>query len=240
MTAGREVNALLASVAVHALILIAFMLVREPVREVPPVVVLRLTLPAVGGTARSVSAHTAPIADQAARVAASEQATTERGALPALAAARGRLAAGALGAGHTASGVPSAGTIALPDPGTALAGALTAATHDADPEAAAPAAAAAELLPPHITRSGLPAVKQGIALVYPPELIRRGIEADVEIQLTVAVDGTVASVEVVHSSGVSSVDAEVAQALRQFLFASSGDTPVTGTIRVSYRLERGF
>ena len=61
-----------------------------------------------------------------------------------------------------------------------------------------------------------------------------------EIRLTVAGDGTVAGAEVVRSSGVSSVDAEVAQALRQFLFAASGEAPVSGTIRVSYRLERGF
>lgn len=239
MTAGREVGALVASVAVHALVLMGFMLAREPMRDVPPVVVLRLTLPAAGGSAPSVAGLAEPIVDRTAQVAASEQAPTTRGALPDLVAVRGRLAAGTLGA-WTSSGGPSAGAVVLPDPDVALAGALAAAAHDADPGVSAPVAAATELLPPHVTRSGLPAVERGIALPYPPELIRRGIEADVEIRLTVAADGTVAGAEVVHSSGVSSVDAEVAQALRQFLFASSGDQPVTGTIRVSYRLERGF
>ena len=228
MTAAREINALVASVALHALVLAAFMLMREPAREMPPVVVLRLTLPAVGGAVQTVSGLPERAADQSAR-----------GALPALATPRGRLAAGALGA-PAPSGTPSAGTVALPDPGTALAAVLAAVTDTAGPGAAGPAAPANEVPLTRITRSGLPAVERGIALPYPPELIRRGIEADVEIRLTVAGDGTVAGAEVVRSSGMSSVDAEVAQALRQFLFASSGEAPVTGTIRVSYRLERGF
>ena len=239
MTAVREINALVASVAVHVLVLAVFMLVRGPAREVPPVVALRLTLPAVTGSLQTLSGSSEPVAGQAASAASREQPSAGGGGLPALVMPRGRLAAGALGA-PARTGAVSSGTVALPDPGTALAGALAAVSHDAGPGAAAPAAAATDTLLPRLTRSGLPAVARGIALPYPPELIRRGIEADVEIQLTVAIDGTVASAEVVHSSGVSSVDAEVAQALRQFLFASSGDTPVTGTIRVSYRLERGF
>ena len=228
MTAPREINALVASVALHALVLAAFMLMREPAREMPPVVVLRLTLPAVGGAVPTVSGLPERAADQSAR-----------GALPALATPPGRLAAGALGA-PAPSGIASAGTVALPDPGAALAAALAAVTASAGPDAAGPAAAANEVPLTRITRSGLPALERGIALHYPPELIRRGIEADVEIRLTVAGDGTVVGAEVVRSSGVSSVDAEVAQALRQFLFAASGEAPVTGTIRVSYRLERGF
>ena len=239
MTAAREINALVASVALHALVLAAFMLMREPAREMPPVVVLRLTLPAVGGAVQTVSGLPERAADQSARVAARDRPFTGRGALPALATPRGRLAAGALGA-PAPSGTPSAGTVALPDPGTALAAVLAAVTDTAGPGAAGPAAPANEVPLTRITRSGLPAVERGIALPYPPELIRRGIEADVEIRLTVAGDGTVAGAEVVRSSGMSSVDAEVAQALRQFLFASSGEAPVTGTIRVSYRLERGF
>ena len=228
MTAAREINAVVASLALHALVLAAFMLMREPAREMPPLVVLRLTLPAVGGAVHTVAGLPEPAADQSAR-----------GALPALATPPGRLAAAALGA-PAPSATVSAGTVALPDPGTALAAALAAVTAAAGPDAAGPAAAANEVPLTRITGSGLPAVERGIALRYPPELIRRGIEADVEIRLTVAGDGTVAGAEVVRSSGVSSVDAEVAQALRQFLFAASGEAPVTGTIRVSYRLERGF
>ena len=239
MTAGREVNALVASVAVHLLVLTAFMLVREPAREVPPAVVLRLALPAVPRSPASFAGSSEPSSGQATSAASLDRTSAESAALPALVVPQGRLAAGVLGA-PARGGAVSAGTVALPDPGTALAGALAAAGHDAGSGAAAPAAAAAEPLLPRLTRSGLPAVERGIALPYPPELIRRGIEATVEIQLTVAVDGTVAGAKVVRSSGVSSVDAEVAQALRQFLFASSGDLPVTGTIRVSYRLERGF
>ena len=238
MTAAREINALVASVAVHALVLAALMLVREPVRELPPVVVLRLSLPAAGSAAHSFADSSEAVAGPAASAAAPERPAAGGGGLPALVTPRGGLAAGTLGA-PARSGTETAGTVALPDPGTALAGALAAAAREAGPGAAAPAAATDTLLP-RLMRSGLPAVKHGIALPYPPELIRRGIEADVEIRLTVAVDGTVAGAEVVRSSGLSSVDAEVAQALRQFLFASSGDTPVTGTIRVSYRLERGF
>ena len=239
MTAGREIHALVASVAVHVLVLTAFILVRAPAREPPPVMVLRLSLPPIGGVAASVSGVPEPVAEHASRVAAEDRPVARSGALPDLITPRGSMPAGALG-GAAASGAASPGTVALPDPGSALAAALAAADPVDGPGADQPAAAASELLPPHIIRSGLPAVKRGIALPYPPELIRRGIEADVEIRLTVAADGTVAGAEVVHSSGVSSVDAEVAQALRQFLFASSGDTPVTGTIRVSYRLERGF
>ena len=70
--------------------------------------------------------------------------------------------------------------------------------------------------------------------------MRRGIEADVEMRLTVAADGTVVRIETLQSSGVSSVDAEVEQALRQFLFVASAAGPVTGKVRVSYRLERSF
>jgi TonB family protein len=239
MTAGREIHALVASVAVHVLVLTAFMLVREPTRELPPVMVLRLSLPPIGGVAASVAGVPEPVAEQAARVAAEDRPAAASGGLPALVTPHGRRAAGALG-GAVPSGTESASTVALPDPGAALAAALAAADPVDGAGAAQPAAAATELLPPHIIRSGLPAVERGIALPYPQELIRRGIEADVEIRLTVAVDGTVVGAEVVRSSGVSSVDAEVAQALRQFLFASSGDSPVTGTIRVSYRLERGF
>ena len=237
MTVGREIHALVASVAVHALVLTAFMLVREPARELPPVMVLRLSLPPIGGVAASVTGVPEPV-EQAARAVAEDRPAADSGGLPALVSARGSLAVGAL-AGPMPTGTPVAGTVAMPDPGTALAAALAAAG-PVDGAGAAQPAAAAELLPPHITRSGLPAVERGIALPYPAELARRGIEADVEIRLTVAVDGTVAGAEVVRSSGVSSVDAEVAQVLRQFLFASSGDSPVTGTIRVSYRLERGF
>ena len=249
MSAPREINAVVASVAVHVLVLAAFMLVREPARETPPTVILRLTLPAAGGAAPILSGTPEPVAGKAAGAAAPDRPAARSGALPALVTPRGSVATGAL-ASPARTGPASVGTLALPDPGTALAGALAAAAGAAGPPAAAPtavaptaaesAAAATETLQPRLTRSGLPAVERGIALPYPPDLVRRGIEADVELRLTVAADGTVASAEVVRSSGVSSVDAEVAQALRQFLFASSGDTPVTGTIRVSYRLERGF
>ena len=239
MTAQREINALVASVAVHVLVLAAFMLARAPARDASPVVALRLTLPAVGGAAQSVSGYPEPVTSQAAGVAVPDRPAAGGGALPALVAPRARVAAGTLAAParHATASDVGAG---LPDPGTALAGALAAATHDAGAGEAAPAAAATDTLLPRIASSGLPAVERGIALPYPPELIRRGIEADVEIRLTVAVDGTVAGAEVVRSSGVSSVDAEVAQALRQFLFASAGEAPVTGTIRVRYRLERNF
>ena len=241
MTARREINALVASVAVHVLVLAAFMLARAPARDAPPVVVLRLTLPPVGGAAPSVSGFAEPVTRQAAGVAVPDRPSAGGGALPALAAPRARPASGAPPApARPATAAAAAAVMGLPDPGTALAGALAAAPLAAGSVAAAPVAAATDTLLPRITSSGLPAVERGIALTYPHELIRRGIEADVEIRLTVAVDGTVAGAEVVRSSGVSSVDAEVAQALRQFLFASGGEAPVTGTIRVSYRLERGF
>ena len=239
MTAQREINALVASGAVHVLVLAALLLARAPARDAPPVVVLRLTLPAVGGAAQSVSGYPEPVTGQATRAAVPDRRSAGGGALPALVAPRARLAAGELEAPAPPAAV-AADVGGLPDPGTALAGALAAASPAAGPGASAPVAAATGALLPRIASSGLPAVERGIALPYPPELIRRGIEADVEIRLTVAIDGTVAGAEVVRSSGVSSVDAEVAQALRQFLFASAGAAPVTGTIRVSYRLERVF
>lgn len=242
MTAAREINALVASVAVHALVLAVFMLMRQPVRELPPAVVLRLTLPAVGSVAASFAGSSDAVGGPAAATSVRGRPAAGGVGLPALITPRGSLAAGARRASGAParSGTGAAGAVALPDPGTALAGALAAATREAAPGTPAPVAAATEAPLPRITHSGLPAVERGIALPYPPELVRRGIEADVEIRLTVAVDGTVAGAEVVRSSGVSSVDAEVAQALRLFLFATSGATPVTGTIRVSYRLERGF
>ena len=61
MTAVREINALVASVAVHVLVLAVFMLVREPAREVPPVVALRLTLPAVTGSLQTLSGSSEPV-----------------------------------------------------------------------------------------------------------------------------------------------------------------------------------
>ena len=91
---------------------------------------------------------------------------------------------------------------------------------------------------PRVSSAGLPEPRHEIALPYPAELITRGVEAEVEVRLTVADDGRVIGAEVLRSSGFSTVDAEAQQALRRILFAA--ERTVTGTIRISYRLERGF
>ena len=238
MTTAREAQALAASVAVHLLLLLIFAVARQPLRELAPLPALRLTFTpdssaSVAGLAASRAAPPA-----APESFARQQAAAGQIELPPLAAPRTGFAT--TGPGHPALPAASAGAAALPTPAAALAGALTAGRNETA-NGAAPSAPAPELPPaPRIAHSGLPGVRRGMALGYPAELMRRGIEADVEMRLTVAADGSVVRIETLQSSGVSSVDVEVEQALRQFLFAASAAGPVTGKVRVSFRLERSF
>ena len=235
MTVARESQALIASLGLHLLLLLLFVVLREPFLE-PRASVLRLTLPVPGGSRGMAAAGAAPAAPAAGVVpdAAPAGAAPPNLVVPAAAAGPQPFQVPVV-----SRAVATSGDL-LPAPGTALAGALTAYRSDVPPAPASDSAPAPAPPLPRVTRYGLPAVRRGSALPYPAELITRGIEAEVVMRVTVAQDGTVTGVEVVRSSGLSTVDAEVQQALRQYLFAASAAETVTGTMQVRYRLERGF
>ena len=242
MTLARESQALIASLALHLLLLLLLVSARQPVKE-PRTPVLRLTLPG-SDAAQQVTARTAVAARAGpggSRAVAPPSLVTPvaDGSPPRSQAPVVELPA-----------VGSGGL--LPHPATALTGAVSA--YQAGSLAAAAGTGTSgvsqEPIPvrdiasppplPRVSRYGLPALRRGIALPYPEELVARGVEADVVLRLTVAEDGRVTGVAVLQSSGLSSVDAEVEQALRQYLFAASAEGPVAGTVQVRYRLERGF
>lgn len=240
MTLARESQALGASLALHLLLLLLLLSVRQPVPE-PRAPVLRLTLPDPGSD-REPSGT-----DAAQRASARTAAATGVGPGAAAAtAARSRLVMPTADGGPPAFQAPVVGRRMvgsgglLPHPATALAGAVSAYRAGVSPPPTPVADSAPRPPLPRVTRYGLPALRRGIALPYPEELVARGVEADVVLRLTVAEDGRVTGVEILRSSGLSTVDAEVRQALRQYLFAASAEGPVVGTVQVRYRLERGF
>ena len=237
MTVARESRALIASLALHLLLLLALVSIRQPVRE-PRSPVLRLTLPDPG-SAREPSGAAAPHPATASTASVGPDAS---GAF----AARSQLVLPTGADGPPAVHAPAVGRLLvgsgglLPAPATALAGAVSPYRSGAAPAPVPVSAAEAPPPLPTVTRYGLPALRRGIALPYPEELIARGIEADVTLRLTVAEDGSVTGVEVLQSSGLATVDIQVQQALRQYLFAASAEGPAAGTVQVRYRLERGF
>ena len=239
MTVARESQALIASVALHLLLLVALVSIRQPVKE-SRLPVLRLTLPDPGSDrelsgAAAAQRATAPAA--AARVGPG--ASGAFAARSQLVMPTGDGGPPALQAPVTGRPVVGSGGL-LPQPATALAGAVSAYRAGVAPAPVPVSDSEAPPPLPRVTRYGLPALRRGIALPYPEELVARGVEADVVLRLTVAEDGRVTGVEVLQSSGLSTVDAEVQQALRQYLFAASAAGPVAGTVQVRYRLERGF
>ena len=240
MTLARESRALIASLAFHLLLLLALVSIRQPVKE-PRAPVLRLTLPDPGSD-RELSGAAA-----AQRAAAPTAATASVGPGASGAfAARSQLVMPTGAGGPPALQAPVVGRPVvgsgslLPRPATALAGALSAYRAGVAPAPVPVSDSEAPPPLPSVTSYGLPALRRGIALPYPEELVARGVEADVVLRLAVAEDGRVTGVEVLQSSGLSAVDAQVQQALRQYLFAASAEGPVAGTVRVRYRLERGF
>ena len=240
MTVARESQALIASLALHLLLLLALVSIRQPVKE-PRASVLRLTLPDPGSD-RELSGA---VAAQRATAPTAATARAGPGASGAF-AARSQLVMPVGDGGPPALQAPVVGNPVagsgglLPQPATALAGAVSAYRAGVAPAPVPVSDSEAPPPLPRVTRYGLPALRRGIALPYPEELIARGVEADVVLRLTVAEDGRVTGAEVLQSSGLSTVDAEVQQALRQYLFAASVEGPVAGTVQVRYRLERGF
>jgi len=240
VTLARESQALIASLALHLLLLLVLVSVRQPVREARAPV-LRLTLPDPGSDrelsgADSAQPVTAPAAAPAVAGPGSSGATAVPSQLVIPAADGGPPTAEAPVVGRPVAG--SGGL--LPRPAAALAGAVSRYRAGVATAPLPASDSAPPLRLPRVTSYGLPALRRGIALPYPEELIARGVEADVVLRLTVAEDGRVTAVEVRQSSGLSTVDAEVLQALRQYLFAASAEGPIVGTVQVRYRLERGF
>ena len=240
MTVARESQALIASVALHLLLLLALVSIRQPVKE-SRIPVLRLTLPDPGSD-RELSGAAAAQRATAPTAATARVGPGASGAF----AARSQLVLPTGDGGPPALQAPVVGRPAvgsgglLPQPATALAGAVSAYRAGVAPAPVPVSDSEAHPPLPRVTRYGLPALRRGIALPYPEELVARGVEADVVLRLTVAEDGRVTGVEVLQSSGLSTVDAQVQQALRQYLFAASTEGPVAGTVQVRYRLERGF
>lgn len=237
MTAARESQALAVSLGFHLLLLAVLLLVRQPAAE-PRAAALRLTLalPDRGPPPAGTAAQPA--------VPAAVPATTAPGAArpnPAAGAAVPRARAVQTPvASRLMAGRAAAHRASPPRPAAALAGALAVIAQPAGaPPTPVPDRVSAPRPPqPQVSSAGLPAPRHEIDLPYPAELITRGVEAEVEVRLTVAEDGRVIGAEVLRSSGFSTVDAEAQQALRRILFAA--ERAATGTIRISYRLERGF
>ena len=239
MTVARESHALIASLVLHLLVLLALVSIRQPVKE-PRAPILRLTLPDPGSDRELSGAAAAQraTAPTAAPASVDPGASGAFAAPPQLVMPTGAGGPPALQAPVVGRPVVGSGGL-LPQPATALAGAVGAYRAGVAPAPEPVTDSEAPPLP-RVTRYGLPALRRGIALPYPEELSARGVEADVVLRLTVAEDGRVTAVEVLQSSGLSTVDAEVQQALRQYLFAASTGGPVAGTVQVRYRLERGF
>ncbi len=237
MTAARESQALAVSLGFHLLLLAVLLLVRQPAAE-PRAAALRLTLaqPDRGPAANTAAAQPAvPAAVAATSAAGAARPNPVAGA----AAPRARPAQTPV-ASRPEAGRAAAHRGSPPRPAAALAAALAVIAQPAGaPPTPVPDRVSAPRPPqPRVSSAGLPEPRHEIDLPYPAELITRGVEAEVEVRLTVADDGRVIGAEVLRSSGFSTVDAEAQQALRRILFAA--ERTVTGTIRISYRLERGF
>ena len=240
MTLARESQALIASLALHLLLLLLLLTIRQPVME-PRAPILRLTLPDPGSDRELSGAAAARQASAPAAATAGVGPGASGGIAPRPQLVVPAGAGGAPALQAPVVGRPVVGSAGLlPQPATALAGAVSAYRAGVAPEPVPVSDAAAPPPLPRVNRYGLPALRRGIALPYPEELVARGVEADVVLRLTVAEDGRVTGVEVLQSSGLSTVDAQVQQALRQYLFAASAAGPVSGTVQVRYRLERGF
>jgi TonB family protein len=118
---------------------------------------------------------------------------------------------------------------------------LVAADGDAGPNAdPAAAATAIEVVEQDLQWAGSArAVVRPVEIAFPAALARIGVEAEVEVQLTVAADGLPGRGEIRRSSGDGAVDAAVVQALRGYLFAA-GEQAVALNLTVRFRYERPF
>ncbi|MFT3924103.1 MAG: TonB family protein [Myxococcales bacterium] len=81
-----------------------------------------------------------------------------------------------------------------------------------------------------------PSVAQAVEAVYPPEALAQGVSADVDLLVTVAVDGSVLDAEVVQSAG-QGFDEAAREALLHFRFAPArkDGQPVAARIRYRYQ-----
>jgi TonB family protein len=74
---------------------------------------------------------------------------------------------------------------------------------------------------------------------FPDILLEEGQEVDVLAEFTVAANGQVKEVNIVHSSGYAAVDIAVQWALRRYLFEPSADSSEdVGQVQFRFRLER--
>ncbi len=80
-----------------------------------------------------------------------------------------------------------------------------------------------------------PKLSQRVDATYPPEALKAGLEADVVIELTIAVDGTVSDARVAESAG-GGFDSAAIAAVKRFRFepARRGTQPVAVRIRYRY------
>jgi len=80
-----------------------------------------------------------------------------------------------------------------------------------------------------------PAVVRRVDAIYPPDALAAGLQADVTLEVTVGVDGTISDVQVA-SSGGASFDSAAIDAIRNWVFtpAAEGETPVAVRIRVPF------
>jgi protein TonB len=68
--------------------------------------------------------------------------------------------------------------------------------------------------------------------VYPPELLRAGIEGTVTFRLSIAADGTVAAATIERSSGFAALDRAAEQAVRRWRFTPARRLGVAVPIEV--------
>ena len=74
---------------------------------------------------------------------------------------------------------------------------------------------------------------------FPTLLSQQGQEVEVEARITVAPSGMVTRVEITRGSGYIEIDANVADALRGYLFSRvDGREDSTGTVKFRFRLEK--
>lgn len=206
--------------------LAALVLVRPPAADPPRPPVLRLNLTGFGAAAEAPPAP-APRSTETPVPPAPEPAAppTPPAATP-NSAGQPAPAAGAA-AESVAERLPPAAAPAHP------AGSAEVSTPPRNP----PAAAAGALIEWHDAEAR--AAVRAFTLEYPAVLRANGLEADVVAEMTVAADGSVTAVEIRTSSGFSTVDAAVLQALRRHLFAAANGA-ATATVRVNFRMRRSF
>lgn len=106
---------------------------------------------------------------------------------------------------------------------------------EGDPDSGLPQLVTGDIMPP------TPDIHRNIPPAYPAEAARRGAEGTVGLVIHVGATGRALGVEVVHSSGTSSLDRAASDRLRTWRFAPAkdGDRPVPFDYELNIRFVLG-